>query len=135
MLFLTKSSSCLLRLPSSHFISFVEWLIILLIKLKKSGNSLFCQILLLILLWLTVSPLYGCGSFTGKRTLTNVDLQISNLANLTIIGREMATRTSTMGVLCLYVNKFCVHKYNISRRGLSVLLILDDGQCESLRLG
>lgn len=77
----------------------------------------------------------GGGSFTGKRTLTNVDLQISNLANLTIIGREMATRTSTMGVLCLYVNKFCVHKYNISRRGLSVLLILDDGQCESLRLG
>ena len=48
----------------------------------------------------SVSPfVWVSGLFTGKGRLRNVNLQISNLANLTIIGRDMATRTSTKGVL------------------------------------
>lgn len=57
----------------------------------------------------SVSPfVWVSGLFTGKGRLRNVNLQISNLANLTIIGRDMATRTSTKGVLYPVVSEHIV---------------------------
>ena len=56
------------------------------------------------------------GLFSGKGRLWNVNLQISNLANLTIIGRDMATRTprrvyyilSYLNILLFYGNSMDV---------------------------
>mgnify|MGYP001517913245 CR=1 FL=1 len=63
-------------------------------------KSLEVSILFFIFATNSVSPfVWVSGLFTGKGRLRNVNLQISNLANLTIIGRDMATRTSTKGVL------------------------------------
>lgn len=73
------------------------------------NKSLEVSRLFLIFATDSVSPfVWVSGLFTGKGRLRNVNLQISNLANLTIIGRDMATRTSTKGVLYPVVSEHIV---------------------------
>ena len=77
----------------------------------------------------------GRAGYLLERTFTDVifDSQISQ--NLNYRQEDAATRRPRgmyyirMGALCPYI------RCNMSRRGLTALLILDDGQCESLTVG
>ena len=86
----------------------------------------------------SVSLLRACGSkLCGKRTLRNV-IFYGQTSQICTFSEDTATGTSALGVLypidCTMIVCF-VWVYNMSRRGLTALLILRERQCEGLTVG